>query len=619
MDCGSTTTKAALFALNADGRLALVDRRDAPTTVEAPFEDVTIGVRQAVSSLEQATGWRLLRPGPQGGFITPGARPRVGVDLVAATSSAGGGLRVLVAGVMRAMTAESAERAALGAGAIVSEVIAVDDGRRPHEKLERIRLVEPDMILLAGGVDGGNVSHVAGLAELIFTAGMRPRFAQDEADKLPIVFAGNQDAAGQVRGILGSGAVFSPVPNLRPRLEREDVLPAKREMQELFMRHVMVHAPNYREFVSWVDAILPTPAAVGAAVQMVAQSLGDPVLAVDVGGATTDVFSVYEGRLYRSTSANLGLSYSALNLLTEAGPANIRRWLDWPFGEDEFADSVANKTVRPTTLPETPEDLALEQAMAREALRLSLARHQETVVGLRGVHQERDLSNVFDQPMTGQPLVSLARLKAIIGSGGVLSHAPQPWQAAAILVDGLEPRGVTQLYLDRGFLFPHVGAVAELSPGAAREMLFGQALVPLGTVVSPTAAPTRRGPAPGEAALGVCFTPPGEDPQRLEVAWGELRVVPLPAACQAKLELKPLAATTDAGAGPGAIWSGTAAGGAAGVIIDARGRPLPWSKARAGRSARDTRRVSRPTPAAVWTAACRRAGLTVVAGGEASG
>ncbi len=576
LDCGSTTTKAALFARGPAGRLVLVDRRDAPTTVEAPLEDVTIGVRRAVEALERATGWHLLAPGPAGGFATPAAGPRRGVDAVVATSSAGGGLRVLVAGVIRGMTAESAERAALGAGAIVSEVIAVDDGRRTHEKVERIRQVEPDMVLLAGGIDGGNVSHVAGLAELIFTAGARPRFAQDGADRLPVVFAGNREASDQVRGILGSNTLFASVSNLRPRLERENVFPAKLEMQELFMRHVMAHAPNYRRFASWADTILPTPAAVGLAVEMVAASLGDPVLAVDIGGATTDVFSVHEGRLYRSVSANLGLSYSALNLLAAAGPANIRRWLGHPWNAADFGDVIANKAIRPTTLPQTPEDLELEQAMAREAMRLALVRHRDIVVGLRGIHQEREIGDVFEQTPTGQSLLDVARLNAIIGSGGVLSQAPEASQVAAMLVDGLQPRGVTRLLYDKGFLFPHAGALASLSPQAAREMLFEQALVSLGTVAAPVApgAAGHRRPGPKGRAVRVVFSPPGEKTTTFDLDWGELRTLPLPTACRARLELEPLSSVTDAGAGPGLTWIGMVEGGAVGLILDTRGRPL---------------------------------------------
>jgi len=114
--------------------------------------------------------------------------------------------------------------------------------------------------------------------------------------------------------------------------------------------------------------------------------------------------------------------------------------------------------------------------------------------------------------------------------------------------------------------------MAGLSPDAAREMLFGQALVPLGTAVSPVGPAGRRETAPGRPAVEVFFAPPGEPPRELMVAWGELRILSLPPGCRARLILTPATPGTDVGAGPGEPWNGMAAGGAVGLIIDARGR-----------------------------------------------
>jgi uncharacterized protein (TIGR01319 family) len=145
-DCGSTTTKAILIGKRSEG-YRLIARGEAPTTVEAPFEDVTLGVLNAVQELEELSG-RTILDGQK--IMTPSAG-ETGVDLYVSTSSAGGGLQMMVAGVVKQMTAESAERCALGAGAIVMDVLASNDGRPGHEKIERIRQLRPDMILLSGG------------------------------------------------------------------------------------------------------------------------------------------------------------------------------------------------------------------------------------------------------------------------------------------------------------------------------------------------------------------------------------------------------------------------------------------------------------------------------------
>ena len=237
-DCGSTTTKAILVEQRPEG-YRLIARGEAPTTVEAPAEDVTHGVLNALGEIEDQTGRRFVRDGrvwcPRDGDN--------GCDAYVSTSSAGGGLQMVVAGVVKNMSAESAQRAALGAGAIVIDTLAADDGRRPHERIERLRTLRPDMVLLAGGTDGGTVRHVTELAELIAAADPQPRFGYDL--RLPVVYAGNQEARDQVAGILGSKAALHAAENVRHGLEREDLLPARERIHELFLEHVMKQAPGY--------------------------------------------------------------------------------------------------------------------------------------------------------------------------------------------------------------------------------------------------------------------------------------------------------------------------------------------------------------------------------------
>ena len=286
-DCGSTTTKAILIE-KRDGEYRLTGRGEAPTTVEAPFEDVTKGVLNSVMELEELTGRKLLNDEGRVLQRTPEA-PEHGTDLYISTSSAGGGLQMMVAGVVKSMTAESAERAALGAGAIVMDVLAANDGRLPHERIEKIRNLRPDMLLVSGGVDGGTVTHVVEMAELIAAARPRPRLGA--AYDLPVIFAGNQQAAPEIERILGDKTALQVVENLRPVLERENLMPARDKIHDLFMEHVMAQAPGYDKLMGWVDVpIMPTPGAVGALIQTVAKRDAIDVVGVDIGGATTDVF-----------------------------------------------------------------------------------------------------------------------------------------------------------------------------------------------------------------------------------------------------------------------------------------------------------------------------------------
>ncbi|MCK5119164.1 MAG: glutamate mutase L, partial [Candidatus Latescibacteria bacterium] len=219
-DCGSTTTKAILIERKDDGYRQTF-RGEAPTTVEAPFEDVTKGVLNAIQEVEELSG-RTILDGER--IITP-AKGDVGVDIYVSTSSAGGGLQMMVAGAVKTMTAESAERCALGAGAIVMDVMASNDGRLGHEKIERIRQLRPDMILLSGGTDGGTITHVVESAEYISAADPRPRLGIGY--QLPLIYAGNKNAQERIEEILGEKTALSVAENIRPVLERENLMPAR--------------------------------------------------------------------------------------------------------------------------------------------------------------------------------------------------------------------------------------------------------------------------------------------------------------------------------------------------------------------------------------------------------
>ena len=486
-DCGSTTTKALLFERKED-RWYQTFRGEAPTTVEAPVADVTVGALNAFSEVEELSGRNILQEGLELPFIITEGDLTKGIDLYLSTSSAGGGLQMLVAGVVSTITTESAERAALGAGAIVMEAISADDGRQDFERIERIRHLKPDIVLVTGGVDGGSTKHVVEMAETLVAAAPRPRFG--DTLKLPVIYAGNAAAAEEVRQILAKIAQVVVVDNVRPQLEREVLGPAREAIHEFFLSHVMSHSPGYGKLMSWSPVpIMPTPAAVGDIVQSYAQRTAQSVLCVDIGGATTDLFSVFPNRdgtstFNRTVSANLGMSYSIANVLVEAGISQIKRWLPFEFTDTELADRLRNKMIRPTSIPQTIEELWIEQAVCREALRLSLAHHRSLAIGLEG-RRERGISDIFRQSSERYELVDLMKLDIVIGSGGVLSHAPSRMQAALMMIDGFGLEGITQLAVDSIFMMPHLGVFASVHPEAAYEVFENDCLVQLGCAVVP--------------------------------------------------------------------------------------------------------------------------------------
>ena len=583
-DCGSTTTKAILIEW-VDGEYRQTIRGEAPTTVEAPLNDVTKGVINATQELEELARLKYKNDNikfmENGEFVIP-RKGDVGVDAYVSTSSAGGGLQMMVTGVVASMTGESAERAALGAGAIVMDLIASNDKRMNHEKIERIRQLRPDMIIMAGGEDGGTIKHVVEMAELVSGADPKPRLGSGY--KLPVIYAGNKEAQKDIQDALKDKVDLIMTDNIRPKLETENLGPARDKIHDLFMEHVMKQAPGYNKLMSWTKGpdheevpIMPTPAAVGNIMQTIAKDEQIEVVGVDIGGATTDVFSVFteEYVFNRTVSANLGMSYSISNVLASAGLDNIMRWVPFDINESELRNMIKNKMIRPTTIPSLLEELVLEQAIAKEALRLAFEQHKQFASSLKGMQRQRDISEAFSQSTSGATIVNLMTLNLLVGSGGVLSHAPRRNQTVMMLIDAFLPEGITRLAVDSIFMMPHLGVLSEICSKAATEVFRKDCMVYLGTCV----APVGKGKL-GKPSLYAKLELPGGKVFEEDIPYGEVRLIPLGVGEVAKAILK-----TSGGLildkEKNKELQTELHGGVVGIVLDTRGRQpfgLPTEK-----------------------------------------
>lgn len=562
-DVGSTTTKARFFHM-MDGEWRFLVAGETPTTVEAPYEDVTMGVRNAVREVEEMTHHKILSPDGSG-IVVP-YDGDVGVDLYCTTSSAGGGLQMMVSGLIKMMTAESANRAALGAGAIVMDVMACDDGRQIHQKIQRIRSLRPDMILMAGGTDGGASARVIEIVEFIKAAEPKPRLGVGY--QLPIVYAGNKDIRSQIKKLMSEEFALEIVDNIRPVLEVENAEPARQAVHELFMEHVMSHAPGYNKLMKWTEVdIMPTPAGEGMAMQLIADTFKENVLGVGLGGATTNVYSIINDRFVRSVSANLGMSYSVTNVMKEAGIDKIMRWLPFGLDVEEISSRLMNKMIRPTTIPQTLEDLIVEHSVAREALRLGLHHHRTIATRLKGIQVQRTISDLFDQALE-ETYVKMMDIDIIAGTGGLLSHAPRRIQSMLILTDAWQPEGVTKMFQDSVFMMPHLGVLSTVYRDAAWNIFDKDCLIRLGTIIAPSGTAK-----PGEAVMTVKLTMPDGEIVEEELEFGEIRRIHLAERQEAEAVITP-AKHFDMGEGPKRSVTSTVMGGVGGLLLDARGRPI---------------------------------------------
>lgn len=562
-DVGSTTTKARLFS-NREGEWRYLSSGESPTTVEAPYENVTLGVKNAVNEVEELIDRSILSIKENGIMISH--NESAGVDLYCTTSSAGGGLQMMVAGVIKTITAESANRAALGAGAIVMDILAVDDQRKDYEKIRRIRNLRPDMILLAGGTDGGTQYHVIQMAELIKAAGPKPRLGVNY--KLPMIYAGNKDIRTKIEELMGEDFALEIVENLRSTLETEQTEPARIAVHELFMEHVMSHAPGYNELMTWTDIdIMPTPAGEGLAIQLISRTYELNVIGVGLGGATTNIYSIVDGKFVRSVSANLGMSYSITNVMKEAGIENIMRWIPFHIQEKDLGNRLLNKMIRPTTIPQTLEELIIEHSVAREAIRLGFKHHKTIATRLKGIHVQRDIASIFDQGLA-ETYIDLMNIDIIVGTGGLLSHAPRRAQSMLIMIDAYQPEGITMMFQDSVFMMPHLGVLSSVYPDIAWNIFDKDCLIRLGTVIAPKGIGKE-----GDKVMNIDLQMSDGKNIHEEMSFGEIKQLSLKVGQAAKATISPQKGF-DIGAGPGKKIEREVQGGVVGLLLDARGRPL---------------------------------------------
>jgi uncharacterized protein (TIGR01319 family) len=478
-DVGSTMTKGLLLT-RRDGAYRVAAAAAVPTTVEKPSEDVCLGVRAAAEAVGRQAGLNLLdeRAAPIIPYLT--------------TSSAGGGLQMLVLGLTSTDTGRIAQMAAQAAGGVILRTFTIDDRTPIIHRMRLIRDLHPDLILMAGGIDGGDIANVVRLAEILSLSRPTPKF--DPSGRIPLVFCGNVDAREHVAQVLSGSFDLHMVENIRPTLLDMNLRPAKEAILTLFMNTVMERAPGYHQLKSWVAAdILPTPIGVERILELHARAHGQNVVMVDVGGATTDVFSNIYGEYRRTVAANVGVSYSICNVIACGGIESVMHHLPKGIPEEAVRNYAANKMLNPTRLPSTEEELLIEHAVAAVGIGLAWQHHQDmnfTVakVGLLDRLRRREDFDPFQETFQGIDLSTffhVSDIDVIIGSGGVLSHAPRK-DAVRMLVDGFLPTGITKLAVDASFRSPHLGVLTTVDPKGALDLFERECLCEVAYVVAPT-------------------------------------------------------------------------------------------------------------------------------------
>lgn len=541
-ECGSTTTTAALIE-QVNGEYKLRATGQTPSTYGPPWQDITIGVRQAIRHIEKTVERTLLTSG--GWPITPQNRANQGVDGFAVVCSAASPLQLVIAGLIKDISLASAQQAAATTYSHVTNLISLDDANggldSPEARIQIIKKDRPDVILLVGGTDGGADQPVLEMARVIsmglhIVGGTPPT----------ILYAGNSELRPEMADILGPITALISVNNVRPTLDVEDLSATQVELEKLYVQKKLMQLPGFDKLNNWSTQypVIPASRSFEKLIIFLSEYHELNAVGVNIGSRSTTVAAkAQEKQPQLLIRSDAGVGHSLSHLLKAVPIEKFRRWLPFEIDEGELHNRLLNKSLYPTSLPASIEDLLIEHAIAREAMRL--------------VAQQ-----------THQPDIS-PQWNLIVGTGRTLTGNPHAAQAALLLIDGLEPWGVTNLALDQNGLVDMLGAVAALDPVAAVKATLQDTLLNLGTVIAP-----RGHSSPDQTAVKLKFTYPNDEIYETEVAYNTLEIVSLPPGQKATVEIRPMRQFEISPGQPGRAVQTEVEGGLLGIIIDARGRPL---------------------------------------------
>ena len=549
IEVGTAVTRAVLFDV-VEGQYRLVASGRAPSTAEAPFKDIGIGVREAIANLQTITGGTLL--GPDNNLIAPSQPDGSGVDSVVATISAGPVVRTVIVGLLSDVSVQSARHLAESTYARVVEALDLSDHRKPDQQLDAVVRSRPDLVILTGGTDGGasrsmlRTLEAIGLACYLMPPEKRPM----------VLYAGNEELGGDVQELLGSQAGMLKIShNVRPSLEVENLGPASNDLASLVVNLRQRQLKGVEELNMWTGGnIMPTTYAQGRMIRFLSRQYESVrgLLSVNIGASATSVAAGFGDEVVLRTYPQFGLGENLSGLLQHTELEGIMRWLTLDIAPNTLREYLIQKSLYPGTLPATTDDYAIAQAIARQVMYLAVRAAQK------------------DFPGGAASKDVMPPLDLIIAGGGVISEGQSLGQGLLMLLDAIQPVGILPILIDQNNLLPLLGVAAVRNNYLPVQVIDSGAFIGLGTIISVIASANY-----GEQVLRVKMTYSDGTDARVDVKFGGLEILPLPSGQSARLSMQPLQ-RADAGLGPGRSGTITVTGGAMGVVIDARGRPLKF-------------------------------------------
>jgi hypothetical protein len=540
-DFGSVNTRVILFDL-VDGQYRLISRAQTLTTDSPPIGDVGVGLRRAVRQMSELIGRTLLRDEE---LIIGNMRDGSGVELFVATASSGRPMKAALVGLTDDISLASGKRALASTYIELVATLSVSNVRDVEGQLNTLLHAHPDVILMVGGTNNGAMDAMRELLKTVKLAVLMTR-----EQKPLIIYAGNEAMKAEVQAALESETQVFPTFNLRPTVDEEDLATVALELAIAYGNYKAIGAGGFGEVQQLSRlGVLPTVQSYANIIRYLGElpGAGRGVMCVDVGSSSVTVCASIDKQMVINIRPDLGVGHSAVSGVEKVGAANVLRWLTFDANEADIIDYAWNKSLRPSTVPQSPKDLEIEYALTRELIRAA-------------VQESRDARGAWKNVPRGE---TLPPLRPIIGSGSILAQPINPGVGAMLLLDALQPTGITELKLDPYGLIPALGGLAYIEPVAAVQILDLGGLVNLGTAISPD------GRANGASEITIRYA--SGRTIKSTVAPGTLRTFALPSGQKAQVSLRLARGLTVNGRGRVSL---ELEGGLAGIIFDARGRPF---------------------------------------------
>lgn len=549
IDVGSIHTRAMLFDV-VEGQYRYIASGVAQTTAEAPFNDIREGIGTALDQLTEITGRIFIDKDEH--LITPSKPDGSGADSIVATISAGAPIKVIVAGLLEDVSLESAVNLATTTYTTVADRIWLNDRRKTDERINAIMRIRPDLIIVAGGVEGGANQTVLRLLDAIGLAS----YLHAESCRPEIYFVGNNQLIPAVKNSLSKVGNIQIGPNVRPELDKEQLEAARSQMVNIFRHIRSKQIPGVIELDGWAkNHLIPSSMAMGRVIRSLSKvySTNKGVLGIDIGASATSVAASLGGELALGVYPEYGLGKNLEKFLSQVDLEEISRWFHLDISDRYLRDYLFNKSIYPANIPLNKEDLDIEEALARQVMRLSIKR----------------ISNQYKSLLPGVAIGGLSNFEPILATGSVLTKSAGWAHTLLMLLDGLQPAGITTIVLDYKHLMPALGAAAAVNSLLVVQTIDNGAFLNLCPVISPVGIARY-----GSPILRVKMVFENGRETSSVVKMGMLESYPLSSGQNVQIHLQPLHRFDVGMGGPGRSGRLQVNGGAMGVVIDARGRPL---------------------------------------------